>query len=487
MDGRACACVLVLLASVGCSPLVPNREPPREPARTSLAHNPETLAVASWNLEWFGASDKGPSDEALQRENVRAVIAGVEADIWGVVEVVDAQAFEELTASLPGYAGLLANDARVLGGAKYYSNFSDSEQKVGVLYRSALASLIDARLIITESDYAWGGRPPLQVTMRVTRDQRTEELVIIVVHAKCCDDSTSYARRKDAASALKAYLDASLPTQRVWVVGDFNDDLERSIRAGEVSPYAGFLEDPAHYTFATLALARAHRASMAAHAGLVDHHLLSNEAAALWVPDSTAVLRPDQTVNDYAATTSDHYPVISRYHWPSSAFAPEPQAKAGAAPAGAIINEIGANEPGEDTAGEFIELFNPGATAFDLSGFSLWDASALRHMFPEGSQLAAGSALTVFGASSATPTSATAATPASTGALSLSNSGDTVSLRDASGTVVQSYAYTSSQVNDDGVSLNRNPDGSATGLFVKHASVSQLPSSAGKRSTGAAW
>jgi hypothetical protein len=84
--------------------------------------------------------------------------------------------------------------------------------------------------------------------------------------------------------------------------------------------------------------------------------------------------------------------VLSRYNWASGGTAAE-----------VIINEIGANEPGSDTAGEFVELLNAGGTAANIGGWTLSDGSSVRHTFPAGTTLAAGKAIVVFGASSGIP------------------------------------------------------------------------------------
>ena len=48
-----------------------------------------TLDVASWNIEWFGSTGSGPTDEALQLANARDIISGADMDVWGVAEIVD--------------------------------------------------------------------------------------------------------------------------------------------------------------------------------------------------------------------------------------------------------------------------------------------------------------------------------------------------------------------------------------------------------------
>ena len=56
----------------------------------------ETVDVASWNVEWFGATDKGPLDEAVQQRNVKIVIKQTNLDLVGLVEVVSEDAFKKI-------------------------------------------------------------------------------------------------------------------------------------------------------------------------------------------------------------------------------------------------------------------------------------------------------------------------------------------------------------------------------------------------------
>ena len=84
------------------------------------------------------------------------------------------------------------------------------------------------------------------------------------------------------------------------------------------------------------------------------------------------------------------------------------------------------------------------------------------------------------------PTGLGNAVAATTGTLGLSNSGDTVTLKDASGATVDSFAYSSALAGTDGVSMNRNPDGSATWSFRLHTSLGGS-ASPGKRANGTAF
>ncbi|HWO18640.1 MAG TPA: lamin tail domain-containing protein [Kofleriaceae bacterium] len=532
-----------------------------------------TLDVASWNIEWFGDTANGPTNEALQLQNARDVVSGTDFDIWGFAEIVSSAQWNSLESQLPGYTGFLANEANVINGAAYYSDFSNTEQKVGILYKSALASVVDARVILTASDYDFGGRPPLQVTLRVTLNGTTEDIVVIVLHAKCCSDTASWQRRANAASALKSYLDTTYPTQKVWVIGDWNDDVDTSITAGRASPYASFVSDAARYKLPTQALSLAGTSSTVSYSDTIDHHLNTNEASALYIAGSVTAYRVDQYIASYGTTTSDHFPVLSRYTWGSGGggsptvtmTAPNGSesftggtsqviawSSAGVAsvrleytlddggtwtlitsstsaaagtfawtvpasasslcrvrisdlasaatdtsdgtfaitPAGGtaqvVVNEILANEPGSNTAGEAIEIVNIGTAAADLGGWTLSDATQARHTFAAGTTLQPGKALVVFGGASAIPSGLTNAIAASTGSLNLSNSGDTVTLKSAAGAVKDSFAYSSTLSGTDGVSMNRSPDGSAGG-FVLHTAISSLATSPGTRASGAAW
>src|SRR6266545_847681 len=204
------------------------------------------LDIGSWNVEWFGSTSNGPDDEALQLANVRDVISGTNLDIWGLEEVVSAAQFNTLKSQLPGYAGLIANDPGVTSGSSFYTA---GEQKVGILFKSSVASVQRARLILTQNDSDFAGRPPLEVLLNVTLNGATEDLVVIVIHMKAFADTASWQRRVNASAALKGFLDSTYPTQRVIVLGDFNDDVDTSILAGHASPYQNFVGDSGDYRF----------------------------------------------------------------------------------------------------------------------------------------------------------------------------------------------------------------------------------------------
>lgn len=301
--------LLALAACGGCSGAEPTEDTVAIPARGTAA----TFDVGTWNLEWFGDPGNGPDDETLQLRRVRDVVKGADLDLWGLEEVVDPAHFVDLLGGLPGYAGLLADDPSVAGGVASYSDFGDREQKVALVYKTSAVEVVAARVILADKDYEFAGRPPLEVRIRTRVQGSAQEGVVVVLHAKADAEDASWARRRDAAAALKAYLDAAWPAARVWVLGDFNDDVDGSISAGRPSPYAGFVADPARWSFPTAALSAAGIGTTTGFADAIDHVLVSDEVASLYVPGSAEAFRVDAWIPSYSATTSDHYPVLARF------------------------------------------------------------------------------------------------------------------------------------------------------------------------------
>lgn len=312
------AALLVLSFAITACEGVWEATGPQSPLRPEFATvpakgTPSSLDFATWNIEWFGDTSNGPANETLQLENVRDVILGSAIDIWGFQEVGDSSHWNSLESQLTGYTGFLANESHVTDGPAYYSGFSNTELKVGILYNSSIATLLGARIILTQNDTDFAGRPPMEVKLRVTLNGVTEDIVVIVLHAKCCTDDASWQRRVNASNALKSFLDTTYPTQKVFIIGDFNDDVDTSISVGKASPYQNFVDDAADYVFPTKALSDAGITSTVNYDDMIDHHLTTNEGNATYVANSAEVYRVDQYITNYGTTTSDHYPVLSRY------------------------------------------------------------------------------------------------------------------------------------------------------------------------------
>lgn len=301
------AAVLTFLA---CGPQeVPTTAVHHAAATVPAQGTSSTLDLANWNIEWFGSKSNGPRNEDQQLLNARDVIAGADLDAWGLAEIVDNAHFDNLVAQLPGYAGFLANDPIVTSGSSWYDS---GELKLGFLYKTSVITVNAAKVILTENNYDFAGRPPLRVDVTATVNGASSDLVVIVLHMKAFTDEASWQRRRDASRALKRYLDDAHPARAVLVIGDWNDDVDTSISAGRPSPFRNFVDDPARYAFPTRALSEA-GISSTRYRDLVDHHLHTDELLADYVAGSAEVYRVDRAIPGYASTTSDHLPVLTRY------------------------------------------------------------------------------------------------------------------------------------------------------------------------------
>lgn len=308
--------VLIACGADAVAPPPPPVEPdPVEPQPPPAVQIPAqgtsgTLDVATWNLLYFGAANQGPDDEPLQMARVRDVILGTDADLWGVQEVTDADAFAALLDRLPGYRGFLASDASVSGGPDSYNR---GELKVGLIYKSSVAEVAGARVILTDLDYEFAGRPPLEVRLRVTIGGTSRDVVLIVLHAKAVADETSWERRMAAGEGLREYLDATWPDRVVLVPGDWNDDVDESITRGRDTPYRVFVDAAPDWVFPTASLSAAGARSMPRYTEVIDHILASDEAMAWYEEGSATVYRVDEFIDGYLDTTSDHLPVMARF------------------------------------------------------------------------------------------------------------------------------------------------------------------------------
>ncbi|MCO4771179.1 MAG: lamin tail domain-containing protein [Deltaproteobacteria bacterium] len=148
-----------------------------------------------------------------------------------------------------------------------------------------------------------------------------------------------------------------------------------------------------------------------------------------------------------------------------------------------IVNELMPNPAGTDSGNEWVELVNTGNASVDLTGWTLGDtAEPDRHVF--SGTLGPDEALVLFdsGSHPEVPGSLTS----SSGSLSLNNSNETLTLRNADGIVVDTVAWTAST---SGVSLNRVTDADPAATLIDHDTVlgASGTSSPDARVDGSPW
>ena len=299
-----------------------------------------TLNVIDWNLNWFGTPDPtlGPTDKALQKKNVGAILPSLHADLYALEEVCDEQALDSIVATMPGYAVIVGqygsfSNPTIPGGPDPLNTV----QKLAFIYNTAKISVVRTDSLLTlgvnnpldpatayYNDWA-SGRFPYMLTANVTLSDnlggtKTQTIRFIDVHAKANTSPvlTAYDRRADGAHALDSLLKAQYPTDNVMILGDFNDDLNTTITAGinpPVTSWSSFtITDSALYKFPTQPLSPAGQHSDVNFTSVIDNVVLSDSMGKFYLPASATVRSDVATlVTNYGTTTTDHYPVFTQY------------------------------------------------------------------------------------------------------------------------------------------------------------------------------
>lgn len=258
----------------------------------------ETFDVVTWNIEWFGSNQNGPSDVERQIENVIEVITTINADLYTFQEIANASRWVQLVNALEDYDGFRAG----------YS----ISQNTAFLYRTDTIEPIASGLLETgQSVFDWASRLPLWFNFNVTIGGETREVHAYGVHAKAFPDAESYQRRVNASTQLKSYLDNNRLGENIIFFGDFNDKLLSSTRTGFPSPYANFVSDQ-NYLPITATLEEGGMSSFR-FVDIIDHIIVSGDLANYHISGSERVENTNAYIIDFEDTTSDHYPVWTRF------------------------------------------------------------------------------------------------------------------------------------------------------------------------------
>lgn len=295
-----------------------------------------TLEVVNWNIEWFGSPAQDPSNDALQAANVKTVVNNLNADIYGFAEVVDTTLFRNTV--LPAGYNVVFSEF-----GSYADDKADADyplaQKLAFMYRTDLIKPISTLGILrdtynpavpaTSADGTpyknWSsGRFPYMMQAQVKINNKLDTVYFVEIHAKAntgttADQIDSYNRRKNGNKQLKDWLDVNLAGKKVIILGDFNDvlDADKTIApmpAGTGTSYSDFTQDAANYFPVTLPLSLAGKQSTAGFNTVIDNVIITKSLNLNYIPASAEVLDAVKNlVTNYSATTTDHYPIKTRY------------------------------------------------------------------------------------------------------------------------------------------------------------------------------
>jgi len=109
-------------------------------------------------------------------------------------------------------------------------------------------------------------------------------------------------------------------------------------------------------------------------------------------------------------------------------------------PADGIAGDANLDGTRDPLADEFIEFYNSSATSIDLSGYTISDASQVRHTFPSGTIVPSKGVIVVFGGGNPTGNFGGAIVQtASAGQLNMNNAGDLVTVKTNEGTTILTF------------------------------------------------
>jgi len=285
-----------------------------------------TLEVVNWNVEWLGSTGFGPTNEDQQEQNVETVLKNIGADIYGLVEVVDEARLARIVSHMPGYSYIIGNFGSRVNPPDPTGGPLSEAQKLAFVYKTSLFSNITSRPLINNKNTSstsynsWSsGRYPFLMTADVTLNCVTKTVNFILIHGKAntSPTATSYARRQAAANELHDTLTTYFADANVMVIGDFNDDLDQSITAGfTTTSYSSFTTDMANFFSPTLALSLAGKKSTVGYNDVIDHVMITNDMQPYYLNSSASILTDVASlVSNYGSTTTDHYPVFTRYRF----------------------------------------------------------------------------------------------------------------------------------------------------------------------------
>ncbi|URM37066.1 T9SS-dependent choice-of-anchor J family protein [Flavobacterium anhuiense] len=309
----------------------------------------DTYDVVSYNLEFFGTDAKdatgkefGPTNDALQIENVAKVMNKLNADVYVVQEVSDESALDALIQKISVNGKTF--DKTISTSWSYSFEPLDPyfpPQKLVVIYNTQTTTVKSTKVLFkdlydqvrantvvlpgypgtdtpqkNDDSFFSSGRLPYLVQVEANVGGIKKEINLIDLHARANSgtDISKYNQRKYDIDYLKDALDAEYPDSNLILLGDFNDDVEAWVgNVNTPSSYQKFVDDTANYNALTLEISKAGAYSFLSSQGFLDHILISNELNDDYIEKSIAVYDPRNDIANYTTTTSDHGPVIARF------------------------------------------------------------------------------------------------------------------------------------------------------------------------------
>lgn len=286
MSNRFQLLFLATILIIGCKP---DSQPTIVPEETDYSAclvpaSNTSLEIMTWNLEHFPLTGSTIPE-------VKNIVSSLDPDIIALQEIVSQDNFDKLLSALDGWEGSIAITGNL---------------NLAFLYKPSEINIIEnVTQIYTDDSYAFP-RPPAIIKI----EHGLTQMYLMDVHLKCCDGADNVARRKEAAALIKTYIDENLPTERVVVLGDYNDEIYSA--DGTEDTYNNFIDDSDNYRFEDMDIAMGSESnwSYPEWPSHIDHILITNE----FFNDniSIEVLKLNECYSSYLNRVSDHRPVFMK-------------------------------------------------------------------------------------------------------------------------------------------------------------------------------
>lgn len=246
---------------------------------------PSTFEIITWNVRDF------PLLGEATIVALADIIRRADPDLIAFQEIVSEEDIESLINLLPGWQAVF----RMV-----------SDLNPAFLYKTSEVTLIGQPVSLFTNESEAFPRPPLLISVEHHSGIR---MFLINIHLKCCSGSENESRRRTAGILLKSFVDEKMPSEKVLILGDFNDEIDT---AQPLNVFYDFLIDSMNYRFLDMGIARGNPElwSYPLWPSHIDHFLATNELfGGQPVPEILAFDRCDTT---YFTLISDHRPMMLR-------------------------------------------------------------------------------------------------------------------------------------------------------------------------------
>ncbi|TXI34723.1 MAG: endonuclease/exonuclease/phosphatase [Niabella sp.] len=302
--------ILSLLLFFSCKKDAPDHQPGKPQTNDSnvLKDYNKDIVIANWNIEWFGDGNMFKGNLSTQETNAAKVLKYLNADLFGLCEIVDTARFGRMIRNN------LGNEFRY--SVSFYTSGS---QKLAFVYNRNIFRNVSFRPfmgISSQAFFNFGTRYPYMLSAEVAVNGSRKQMDFILIHAKANSELDSYDRRLNGSKEMKDSLDKYYAGKPFMVLGDFNDNFDKSITYNKPTPYQNFLIDLSGYNAISWPLNVPGKQSTITYSNSVIDQQIISQTMTKWYLPASVKIRTDITnvVPDYnTGNTSDHYPVTSVY------------------------------------------------------------------------------------------------------------------------------------------------------------------------------